>query len=87
MKLTDTRSGFTSTVSPLSMTPRPSAPAAQCAMALPGKCPPGWISVISGTTCSVPDHGRITGSGRATQARSASETSTGASSRARLHST
>src|SRR5438067_965651 len=44
------RSGLAWIVSPPMSTPLPPAPAAQCATALPGKCPPSCSSVTPGTT-------------------------------------
>ena len=86
MNATERRSGLANTVSPLSSTPLPSAPV-QCATALPGKWPPGWVRVTPGRISSRPDQARIAGSGRATHCRSASATSTGTPPSCRLHST
>jgi hypothetical protein len=73
-------------VSPLSSTPAPPAPSAQCTTALPGKWPPHWIRVTPFSTSRVPDQvvGGRSG-GQVSQAASASGTSTSAS-KARLHS-
>lgn len=79
-------SGVTVTVSPVSSTPRPSAPAAQCATDDPGKCAPTCTSVTPGSGSYVPDQVRTAGPVRRIHSRSASATSTAASSNAALHS-
>jgi hypothetical protein len=45
MNAKDFRSKFTMAMSAEHTTPLPSAPAAQCSIDPPGKCPPPWISV------------------------------------------
>ena len=57
-------------VSPVSSTPRPSAPCGQCKAVEPSKCPPHRISVrpSSGETVS-PSQKQIAGSGRITHCR------------------
>ena len=84
-KVSRSSPGVTKIVSPVSRAPAPSAPAAQCTTALPGKWPPHWMSVTPGSTGSRVCQVRMAGSGRVTQAASASGTHTSAP-KARPHS-
>src|SRR4029450_11507289 len=54
MKLTQARSSTTMIVSPLSRTPRPSAPPAQCSTAEPSKCPPTRSTLTRATRSPPP---------------------------------
>src|SRR5215207_6947792 len=54
-KVTRSSPGVTKMVSPLSSTPAPPAPSAQCTTALPGKWPPHWTRVTPPSTSRVPD--------------------------------
>ena len=85
MKVIRSSPGVTKIVSPVSSTPAPSAPPAQCTTALPGKCPPHWIRVTPGRTASREAQLRMAGSRRVTHEASAAGTRMSAP-KAALHS-
>ena len=64
MNAKDFRSKFTIAMSAEHTTPLPSAPAAQCSIDPPGKCPPPWINVTplsSSKSLTLPQNSRCRG--------------------------
>ena len=88
MNAKDFRSKFTIAMSAGHTTPLPSAPAAQCSIDPPGKCPPPWINVtpLSSSNLS-PCQNLMQGSGCLTHLASLAWRWTGTCPNARLQST